>query len=421
MNPINQKELGESIRISREERGWTQRYLAEKVGISRSLLSKVEKGTRRLSEENLSFLLDYLQEEVVPVNRVLIDYLTLHFFSNNHLKLIEDIIGMPIEHFEELDYAPKGYVGQYVWNQVITIRYSIDDKIKGTVMEFSGQGCKHLARWLKTRKTNWQQFFRKVLDYQGNFTRIDFTLDDFVGSLGIPELKRKVTLGHVWTTFQVSESHGGTDIVNNESNGETLYLGSRKSQCRFCFYQKDYEQRKRRGIPIEEAEVKNRFELRYRKEKAQSLAKIISRTSDLTKLFFELLNGAVCFYDRNPKDPDAKVDAKWAAFIGNHGAISISLEAIPQSFEKSINWLMHGVSPSLAFIAQVDQTFHSSLLPLIIEQGEMNPRQIKLLENMKAEPEYYREEVDFYVQRLKNTKEEKMYKKSKALLTHENV
>ncbi|MDT2845186.1 replication initiation factor domain-containing protein [Enterococcus thailandicus] len=407
MNQVNQHDLGESIRVSREERGWTQRYLAEKVGISRSLLSKVEKGTRQLSEEKLNLILDSLQEELVPVNRVLIDYLTIHFFSNQYLKLIEAIIGMPIERFEELDYAPKGYIGQYVWNQVITIRYSIDDTVKGTVMEFSGQGCKHLAMRLKTAKSNWQEFFRKILAYQGNFTRIDFTLDDFVGSLSIPELKRKVTLGHVWTTFQVSESHGGTDITNNESNSETLYLGSKKSQCRFCFYQKDYEQRKRRGIPLEEAEVKNRFELRYRKEKAQSLAKIISRTHDLTKLFFELLNGAICFYDRDPNDPGAKVDKKWAAFIGNHGAITISLETIPQSFEKSMNWLIHGVSPSLAFIAQVDQTFHSSLLSLIIEQGEMNPRQIKLLQNMKADPEYYQEEVEYYERKLQSISNEK--------------
>ncbi|MDG3375062.1 helix-turn-helix domain-containing protein, partial [Vibrio parahaemolyticus] len=144
MNQVNQHDLGESIRVSREERGWTQRYLAEKVGISRSLLSKVEKGTRQLSEEKLNLILDSLQEELVPVNRVLIDYLTIHFFSNQYLKLIEAIIGMPIERFEELDYAPKGYIGQYVWNQVITIRYSIDDTVKGTVMEFSGQGCKHL-------------------------------------------------------------------------------------------------------------------------------------------------------------------------------------------------------------------------------------------------------------------------------------
>ncbi|EOH94675.1 replication initiation factor domain-containing protein [Enterococcus villorum] len=418
MNQVNQHDLGEAIRVSREERGWTQRYLAEKVGISRSLLSKVEKGTRRLSAEKLNLVLDSLQEEIVPVNRVLIDYLTIHFFSNQHLKLIEEIIGMPIERFEELDYAPKGYIGQYVWNQVITIRYSIDDTVKGTVMEFSGQGCKHLAMRLKTAKSNWQEFFRKVLDYQGNFTRIDFTLDDFVGSLSIPELKRKVTLGHVWTTFQVSESHGGTDIINNESNGETLYLGSKKSQCRFCFYQKDYEQRKRRGISLEEAEVKNRFELRYRKEKAQSLAKIISKTHDLTKLFFELLNGAICFYDRAPNDPGAKVDAKWAAFIGNHGATTISLETIPQSFEKSMNWLIHSVSPTLAFIQEVDNHFDSNLINEIISCGELSSRQKKILENLIAEPDYYQEEVEFYIQCLQNMKAEKIHKKSKAQLTH---
>ncbi|MBG7662916.1 replication initiation factor domain-containing protein, partial [Enterococcus faecium] len=271
---------------------------------------------------------------------------------------------------------------------------------------------------LKTAKSNWQEFFRKVLDYQGNFTRIDFTLDDFVGSLSIPELKRKVTLGHVWTTFQVSESHGGTDIINNESNGETLYLGSKKSQCRFCFYQKDYEQRKRRGISLEEAEVKNRFELRYRKEKAQSLAKIISKTHDLTKLFFELLNGAICFYDRAPNDPGAKVDAKWAAFIGNHGATTISLETIPQSFEKSMNWLIHSVSPTLAFIQEVDNHFDSNLINEIISCGELSSRQQKILENLIAEPDYYQEEVEFYIQCLQNMKAAKIHKKSKAQLTH---
>ena len=62
MNQVNQRDLGEAIRVSREERGRTQRYLAEKVGISRSLLSKVENGTRQLSEEKLNLVLDSFQE-----------------------------------------------------------------------------------------------------------------------------------------------------------------------------------------------------------------------------------------------------------------------------------------------------------------------------------------------------------------------
>ena len=36
MNQVNQHDFGESIRVSREERGWTQRYVAQKVGISTS-------------------------------------------------------------------------------------------------------------------------------------------------------------------------------------------------------------------------------------------------------------------------------------------------------------------------------------------------------------------------------------------------
>ncbi|MET2097047.1 hypothetical protein ABXM49_06470 [Enterococcus faecium] len=32
MNQFNQNDLGESNRVSREERGWTQRFLVEKSG-----------------------------------------------------------------------------------------------------------------------------------------------------------------------------------------------------------------------------------------------------------------------------------------------------------------------------------------------------------------------------------------------------
>ena len=148
------------------------------------------------------------------------------------------------------------------------------------------------------------------------------------------------------------------------------------------------------------------------------MAKIISRTHDLTKLFFELLNGAICFYDRDPNDPGAKVDKKWAAFIGNHGAITISLETIPQSFEKSMNWLIHSVSPTLAFIQEVDNHFDSNLINEIISCGELSSRQQKILENLIAEPDYYQEEVEFYIQCLQNMKTEKIQKKSKAQLTH---
>lgn len=39
-------------------------------------------------------------------------------------------------------------------------------------------------------------------------------------------------------------------------------FGSLQSEVYFCIYEKDYEQYKKNDIPIEDAEVKNRFEIR---------------------------------------------------------------------------------------------------------------------------------------------------------------
>ena len=411
MNESDSKELGQAVRLSREKQGWSQKELADKIGISRSMISKFEEGKRHLSQEKLDFLLDCLADaDKSPMNRVIVDYVTIHFFSLDYKSLTKEILGMSTEHFLEREYAPLGYTAQLVWNNVITVSYSVDDPLKGTLIDLSGQGCAHLSMLLKTRKKTWQDFFQNILNHKGSFTRIDFSLDDFVGMVDISDLKTKIDKGYIKTIFRKSEYHGSMDLIQGETDGDTLYLGSKHSPCRFCFYQKDYEQRKRRGIPLEEAVVKNRFELRYRGEKAQLLGQLIAQSTDFTNLFFELLNGAVCFYDRDPSDPKAQIDSKWAAFIGNHDAITIPLETIPQSFEKSMNWLIHGVSPTLAFINQVDQRFHSNLIEQVIYHGELNSRQEKLLENMDITPEYYQEEVNFYVWQLEEMQEEKRRK-----------
>ena len=65
------------------------------------------------------------------------------------------------------------------------------------------------------------------------------------------------------------------------------------------------------------------------------------------------------------------------------------------------------VFPIASFYCTSGSNFHSSLLSLIIEQGEINPRQIKLLQNMKADPEYYQEEVEYYERKLQSISNEK--------------
>ncbi|NBA62799.1 hypothetical protein GVL14_11290 [Enterococcus mundtii] len=147
----------------------------------------------------------------------------------------------------------------------------------------------------------------------------------------------------------------------------TLYLDSRKSMTHFCWYQKDHEQRRKRGISLEDAKVINRYELRYKKRRAQKLPKKILYYPDFSMLFFNLVNGAICFYNRNLDDSNATVDRRWLSFIENSNELKLSLESTPQSFINTINCLSNGVSPTLAFIHEIDNFFSSSLLPLIIQ------------------------------------------------------
>ena len=59
--------------------------------------------------------------------------------------------------------------------------------------------------------------------------------------------------------------------------GNTLYIGSLQSEVYFCIYEKDYEQYKKNDIPIEDAEVKNRFEIRLKNERAYYAVRDLTR------------------------------------------------------------------------------------------------------------------------------------------------
>jgi transcriptional regulator with XRE-family HTH domain len=49
-------ELGKRLRALRKQRGWTQVYMAEHVGLDRSFISDLENGKREVCIRNLQIL-----------------------------------------------------------------------------------------------------------------------------------------------------------------------------------------------------------------------------------------------------------------------------------------------------------------------------------------------------------------------------
>lgn len=50
---IDKKKIGAQLLELRKSRGWTQEQVAEKVGLTRSTISNIERGTRSLTLETL--------------------------------------------------------------------------------------------------------------------------------------------------------------------------------------------------------------------------------------------------------------------------------------------------------------------------------------------------------------------------------
>lgn len=400
MKGSNSEDLGSAIKETRIQKGITQAELAKMTGISRSALAKYEVGTRKVPEEITTKLLDALLKiEDHSCLEAIFDYLTIHFFSTDYEKLVKKILGVSMKHMIFSESSTLGYTGRFNLLQAIDIRTS-DNMTKGTLIELKGKGCRFLTGWLRSRNQTWTQFIQTVFEYGGNFTRIDLSINDYEGLLDIPDLAEKVNNNFFESIFKRGDIYKGKNLANGDSDGTTIYFGSPKSQVRYCFYQKNYEQRRKKRITLEESSIINRYELRFRHEKAQELAAQLLITNDLKTIIFELINHSICFYDRLPNNPKAKIDKKWSQFIGNHGKLAISIESKPMSLEKSIHWLVQSVSPTMKLVSLVGKVYGLDLLEMIISTGELSEKTQQILDVIEENPEWFKEEIQIYHQEL---------------------
>lgn len=415
MGKLEPNELGQIIKETRYRYSLSQKELAENIGISRSMLSKAESGKRKLSEKNLEILLNYFSElEENDFLRTKIDYLSIHFPTINSEQIITKVLGITSKHFELIDSAPLGYDDRLTLLNIINLLRSHDSVEKGILLELSGQGCTMLAGWLKSRGESWFDFIGNVFKHRGNFTRIDLSLDDSVGIIDLDELKRKIDHREFWSKFRIVDVISSKNISKNESNGTTIYFGSRKSQVHFCFYQKNYEQKRKRGIELEDSLVANRYELRFRHEKAEKLAKELLKNQDLEDIIYKLLNTYLCFYDRPKDDPTAQIDSNWKRLVGYTTKLQLSVDSEPVSYSKSVSWIINSVAPTLKFLSIVDKGLNARLLEQIIQNAELNHKHKALIEIIKENAELYRSQI----QHFENTLELKQkQKESKAHAT----
>lgn len=375
----------ENIRQKRINAGLSQDSLARFCGISRGYLSGIENHKKKVPERMLQRLNLTLEQKMYgePLE-IIIDYCRIRIPSMDLKMVLEELLRIKMEHFFYEDYAFYGYAGQYIVGNV-TVMVSPKQE-NGILVELKGQGCRQFERYLKAQGRDWFEFFRKVMEKKGVFKRVDIAVNDKYGMLNIPHLIEKCQKGEYGSKFDKYKVDQSGELMGRreEKGGEmgtTLYLGSMKSDIYFCIYEKDYEQYLKKGIPLADAEVKNRFELRLKNDRAKLAVEDLVSGTDIGKTVFGIINNYVWFLKKGIGDKrNWSYEKEWLAFIGNEDRkLKLTIKPEPYSIERTKKWYAHQVAPSQKMLLELDAAQGTNFVESILEHTKLKEKHRKLI------------------------------------------
>ncbi|EGO6578237.1 MobT family relaxase [Enterococcus faecalis] len=383
-----EKELWhKELRQRRLDYGVTQNKLAVATGISRIHLNRIETG-KAIPKKSLKNLLDKVLEQYnpeVPLE-LLFDYVRIRFPTNKPTDVIEGILHLNMDYLLHEDFAYYSYTEHYKFGDIMIM--TSHEVGKGVLLELKGKGCRQFEAFLLAQHRSWFDFFTDCIHAKGIFKRIDLAINDKVGLLNIPQLAQKCKEEECISVFRSFKNYRSGELVHKDEKsdmGNTLYIGSLKSEIYFCIYEKDYEQYVKQGISLEEALVKNRFEIRLKNERAALTIKELLKYRNPEKTAFGIINRYIRFVDKeiSKRRSKWKINQQWAIFIGEHReAIRLTTEPEPYTFERTLNWLRHQVAPTLKVTTILDNILSTELLDEMIREAELTERHEKLIEQL---------------------------------------
>lgn len=350
-------EFWEEIEKKRKEYRITQERFALHVGISRQHYSGLRNGRFPLTDE-LKEKMETTLEKLNPNAPLflLIDYVRIRFpaWEQVNIETIADkVLGIPFDGFERQSHGWNNYENCYMYGNII-LCFSSNEEL-GILLEMKGQGCRQFELYLEYREESWMDFFECVSLYEGVYKRIDLAVNDVYGILDITHLEERCRNGECISVSKKFSVCGSGELrFEKFAMGKTLYIGSRQSEIYFCIYEKDYEQYALHDIPIEEAVVKNRFEIRLSNERAgEAVAQLVSKRYDdefIEIVVFGIINQYIRFAvrDDNVKKTNWKNDLMWEHFIGGYRD-RLRLAAAPKPFSRwrTLNWVSHQCMPTI--------------------------------------------------------------------------
>lgn len=395
---------GADLKRFRKELKLKQQELAGKLGIERSLISKIESGKRVISDELEQKIVDVLNLDGGRVSvEAKIDFLRIRFKTLDVQTVIEKLLHMDMNWFTHESRGFYHYTETFSYSSIRIFR-NPENINMGIMLDLSGQGCRELEEiFEEDGNRTWTEFFRSLYDDdvfgQGvvvdtKITRIDIALDELIvggqENFDLFYLKEKVETGLVDTNFKRYEFGGGLTFgkEGNVNDGLSLYFGSRQSPMFFNFYQKDYELAKKESISVEDVrkkyEIKNRYEIRLSDEKAFLFVEyFLSSGESLDWLVKEIINNSLTVYDI---EEGMKVYCKkWYDVVDKLEGLKLSVKGEKPSIDKTLRWLSNYLAPSLKMIKIIDSRLGTNELIERIDSAELKEKHEEIIDMVCVE------------------------------------
>lgn len=362
----------------------SQEDLAKEVCISQSMLSRFEQGENvRLSEdelEKLKYVINTYRKE--NSLNAMIDWIKVTVKENDPIEVCQKYLNMKFDYFQKT-VGRHHYVARYEYSSITIYEPSKDVKY-GCMIEMSGQGCRYFEKMLHEQGMTLIDWLRFISKHAENFPRIDLAVDDYIEYFSIPVLLDKIERGEYLTEFKsIVPKYEYGDRKSKYSKGLTIYFGKRTSKLHFCFYQKNFEISKKHGIPLEEIEVKNRYELRVCDDYAIDIVKQLVEWEEVLPVAMGLIKKKLVIVQRLKhkissetlratfKKGKIKVWKPWKQLMYDVDTIRIESKPIEDDYvrlSRREDYLKKQAMASVLLIKDIDEALGTNILENIIEE-----------------------------------------------------
>jgi len=347
----------------------------------------VEKDERFFSEPS------YTNRRVTRQNEeltALIDWCQITVKEVDAFTIIEDILRIPLN-LMELHCSGKGIAGHELiagFDNIRILKPTGNAQYEGFQILMSGSGCRNYENFLAMNQETWFDFLERVCTYNVNFPRIDLAIDDRKTYLKIPELIRLKNEGLISSQLREMSENSSDELTEDEvkPKGKSLYIGSKNSDFRIIFYEKGYEQSEKFGKELDTDW--NRYELRFRQEKAVRVVQELLKDRDVARIALSVLNEKIRFLQ---KPENSKTTRKrlyptyppWEEFMKDVGKVRLTMNPQKKTLDKIWNWLTVSVSPSLKLMSEIGKLDKQDYIGLLVKNGRMNTTQQRIYDDYK--------------------------------------